>query len=150
MNRKLAAMALVGCLAGWTPAMAMTDAECASEFKAADRNNDGMLSESEATRYFAAMRVANRPIANNTMSQADFINHCKADVYKVSKPEQGAPLAGANSFTEGQAKDRVLAHGYTSVSELKKDEKGVWRGTASENAKSVQIAVDYKGNVVAN
>jgi hypothetical protein len=35
-----------------------------------------------------------------------------------------------------------------SVSDLKKDDDGIWRGTASQGGKSVQIAVDYKGNVV--
>ena len=58
-------------------------------------------------------------------------------------------MKGANSFTEGQAKDRAIAHGgVDSVSDLKKDDDGIWRGTASQGGKSVQIAVDYKGNVV--
>jgi len=35
-----------------------------------------------------------------------------------------------------------------SVSDLKNDDDGIWRGTASQGGKSVQIAVDYKGNVV--
>ncbi len=74
---------------------------------------------------------------------------CKADVYAPRKAEQGAPLKGANSFTEGQAKDRVVAQGLANVSALKKDDDGVWRGTASQDGKNVQIAVDFKGNVVA-
>ena len=131
-------------------AMAMTDAECTAAFKAADKDGNGVLSETEASQYFAAMRVGNHPMAGNTMSQADFMTNCKADIYRVAAPEAGAPLAGANSFTEGQAKDRAMAAGYTAVSELKKDDKGIWRGTASQNAKQVNIAVDYKGNVVAN
>lgn len=35
----------------------------------------------------------------------------KADVYTPRKADAGAPLKGANSFTEGQAKDRAVAHG---------------------------------------
>ena len=31
---------------------------------------------------------------------------------------------------------------------LKKDDDGIWRGTGMQDGKTVQIAVDYKGNVV--
>ena len=62
---------------------------------------------------------------------------------------KGAPLEGANSFTENQAKDRVVAAGFSNVSALTKDEKGIWRGTAVKDGKTVNIAVDYKGNVVS-
>ena len=67
-----------------------------------------------------------------------------------SPPNPGAPVAGANSFTENQAKDRAMAAGFTSVSALTKDENGIWRGTASKDGNTVNVAVDYKGNVVAN
>ena len=73
---------------------------------------------------------------------------CKSDVYMTRKNDDGAPLKGANSFTEGQAKDRALSHGLTSVADLKKDDDGIWRGSAMQDGKTVQIAVDYKGNVV--
>ena len=42
-----------------------------------------------------------------------------------SPPNPGAPAAGANSFTEGQAKSRIEGHGYASVSGLRKDDQGV-------------------------
>jgi hypothetical protein len=45
-----------------------------------------------------------------------------------SPPNPGAPVAGANSFTEGQAKSRIKAKGFTNVSGLQKDDAGVWRG----------------------
>ncbi len=56
---------------------------------------------------------------------------------------------GANSFTEGQAKSRISSAGFTNVSDLKKDDQGVWRGTAMRNGKSQQIGFDYKGNIGA-
>jgi hypothetical protein len=59
------------------------------------------------------------------------------------------PLAGANSFTESQARDRIEASGYTSVTALAKDEQSIWRGMAMKGGKSVRVALDYKGNVVA-
>ena len=61
----------------------------------------------------------------------------------------GAPVAGANSFTEGQAKSRIESKGYTNVSGMKKDDKGVWRGTAMRDGKSVDVSLDFEGNVVA-
>jgi len=61
----------------------------------------------------------------------------------------GAPVAGANSFTEGQAKSRIESKGYTKVSGLKKDDRGVWRGTAMRDGKSINVGLDFEGNVVA-
>ena len=61
-----------------------------------------------------------------------------------SPPNPGAPVAGANSFTEGQAKSRIEAH-----DQLKKDRDGVWRGTATQSGKSVKVSVDFQGNVVS-
>jgi hypothetical protein len=58
------------------------------------------------------------------------------------------PLEGANSFTEAQAKQLVEDAGYTGISALTKDQRGVWRGTAMKAGKSASVAVDFKGNVV--
>ena len=60
-----------------------------------------------------------------------------------------APVAGRNSFTEGQAKSKIEEAGYTSVSDLKKDDNGVWRGKASKGGSSMQVSVDFQGNVNA-
>jgi opacity protein-like surface antigen len=61
----------------------------------------------------------------------------------------GAPVAGANSFTEGQAKSRIESNGYSNVTALQKDDAGVWRGKAQRNGKSVDVSLDFQGNVVA-
>ncbi len=66
-----------------------------------------------------------------------------------SPPNPGAPVAGANSFTEGQAKSRIETNGFTSVSGLAKDDQGVWRGKASKDGKSLDVSVDFQGNVTA-
>jgi len=58
-----------------------------------------------------------------------------------------APARGANSFTEGQARSRIEAHGYSDVSGLSKDETGIWRGQARKGSQQAQVWVDYKGNV---
>ena len=57
------------------------------------------------------------------------------------------PVAGANSFTEGQAKSKIEGAGYTNVTELKKDDNGVWRGKASKGGSATQVSVDFQGNV---
>jgi putative membrane protein len=62
--------------------------------------------------------------------------------------DAGAPLEGANSFTQAQAKDRIMAMGLSGASALTKDDKGIWRGTAQKDGKTVNVAVDFKGNVV--
>lgn len=130
---------------------AMSEADCTAAFQKADSNSDGTLTENEAANYMAALRTADKTGAT-TLTRADFLEHCKAGRFDVvSRPmDPGAPLSGANSFTEGQARDRALAAGFTNVSPLKKDDSGVWRGTASKDGKSGSVAIDFKGNVVAN
>jgi hypothetical protein len=64
-------------------------------------------------------------------------------------PNPGAPVAGANSFTEGQAKSRIESNGYANVSELRKDDQGVWRGKAMKDGKAVTVSLDFQGNVAA-
>jgi hypothetical protein len=59
-----------------------------------------------------------------------------------------APVEGENSFTEAQAMTRITEAGYTDVGALKLDDKGVWRGTAMKGGKSMQVGLDYQGNVV--
>jgi hypothetical protein len=59
------------------------------------------------------------------------------------------PVAGANSFTEGQAKSHIESSGYSNVSDLKKDESGVWRAKAMKGGKSVNVSLDFQGNVIA-
>jgi len=61
----------------------------------------------------------------------------------------GAPVAGANSFTRSQARSRIEHAGYSQVSHLVKDKDGVWRGTALKDGATVNVALDYQGNVVA-
>ena len=61
----------------------------------------------------------------------------------------GAPAAGSNSFTEAQAKSRIEKAGYSNVSGLIKDKDGIWKGKASKAGTSVDVGVDYQGNVVA-
>jgi len=130
--------------------VAMTADDCNTAWANADANQDGTLDATESPRYLAALRLANRPVSDATLTQPVFMENCKAGYFvETAAAEPGAPFEGANSFTEGQAQDRILAAGYSNVSSLTKDDKGIWRGTAEAQGKKVNVAVDYKGNVVA-
>jgi hypothetical protein len=149
MRKLFAATALVATAYVAFPALAATDADCQALWTKADVNKDGVLSDAEAMRYSAAMRVHDAKMPNDgKLTQTAFLEACKADVYAPAKVDAGAPLKGANSFTEGQAKDRAVAHGATDVADMKKDDNGVWRGMAKLDGKSGEVAVDYEGNVV--
>ncbi len=60
-----------------------------------------------------------------------------------------APVAGANSFTEGQARSRIEAAGFTQVSNLAKQDDGIWRGEAMRGGSRVIVMLDFHGDVSA-
>jgi hypothetical protein len=92
------------------------------------------------TAYAAAALAQNGPPANPNASTPAIANPATTN--------PGAPVAGANSFTEGQAKSRIEAAGFSDVSGLMKDKDGVWRGTASKNGTTTSVSLDFQGNVV--
>ncbi len=57
------------------------------------------------------------------------------------------PAKGANSFTSGEAQGRIESEGFKTVSNLKKDNDGIWRGTAMKDGANVGVWLDYKGNI---
>jgi hypothetical protein len=63
-------------------------------------------------------------------------------------PTTTTPVAGANSFTESQARSRIEDAGYTNVQGLAKDDQGVWRGKAMRNGTQSDVGLDFRGNVV--
>ena len=68
----------------------------------------------------------------------------------INSPGQNnsnAPVAGRSSFTEGQAKSKIEDAGYTNVTELKKDDNGIWRGKATKSGSSTAVSIDFQGNV---
>lgn len=58
-----------------------------------------------------------------------------------------AQAAGDNSFTESQAAGHLVNAGYTDVTGMTQDAKGVWHGTATKDGKSMAVSVDYQGTV---
>lgn len=76
----------------------------------------------------------------------------KEDVSAMPAPVEGvdtnAPLEGANSFTEAQVIARLEENGFTEVTGLALDDKGIWRGKAKHQGAMLDVAVDYRGNIV--
>ena len=68
-------------------------------------------------------------------------------VNSAGQNNSNAPVAGRNSFTEGQAKSRIENAGYTKVTDLKKDENGVWRGKGTKAGATSDVSIDFEGNV---
>ena len=68
-------------------------------------------------------------------------------VNTTGQNNSSAPVAGSNSFTESQAKSRIEDAGYSDISELKKDDNGVWRGKATKGGSAKNVSVDFQGNV---
>jgi hypothetical protein len=102
------------------------------------------------TIIFAAMMLGVSAVAS--VAQTAATTTTDADTPAVATPSTKnptAPVRGHNSFTEAQAKDRIEKAGYTGVTALKLDDKGIWQSTATKDGKSVTVALDYQGNVVA-
>ncbi len=67
----------------------------------------------------------------------------------IQPTSEAPPMAGANSFTESQARQLIESRGYAGVSALMNDRHGIWHGTATKAGARVHVYVDYKGNVSA-
>ena len=87
----------------------------------------------------AFAQQATPPAANGPQNSA---------VNTSNRPSPTAPVAGANSFTKGEAQSRIEAKGFTDVTDLQKDDKGVWRAHATRDGRTVTVSLDYQGNVV--
>ena len=92
----------------------------------------------------AALVAATSAFAQNPPAQSGPNNNA---VNSSGQNNSNAPVAGSNSFTEGQAKSKIEGAGFSNVSELKKDDNGVWRGKANKAGSSTDVSVDFQGNV---
>ncbi|MND66413.1 hypothetical protein D3C77_426870 [compost metagenome] len=54
---------------------------------------------------------------------------------------------GANSFTEGQAREAIQKQGYTDIGPLSQDAQGIWSASATKDGRQTKVSVDYKGVV---
>ena len=80
--------------------------------------------------------------------QADANAGGNAAIKTPHEENAGPPAAGANSFTEGQARGHIENSGYTNVTDLSKDSSGLWHAKAMKGGQSVAVSLDFKGNIV--
>lgn len=84
-----------------------------------------------------------------TPPAADGPQNSAINTQDSSNRQVTAPVAGHNSFTQGEAKSRIEDNGFANVTGLKKDDNGVWRGRATKDGRTVDVSLDYQGNVIA-
>ena len=95
---------------------------------------------------FATLMVAPPAFAEDPPAQSGPGNNA---VNSSGQNNSNAPVAGRNSFTEGQAKSKIEEAGFSNVSGLTKDDNGIWRGKANKGGSSTNVSVDFQGNVNA-
>ncbi len=90
------------------------------------------------------MRLTTSPTGGNGSSNTGAVRESS-----TSSASSGGLQGGAGSFTEGQAKSRLDSAGYANITDMVKDKDGIWHGRAMRRGSPVEVAVDFKGNVVA-
>jgi hypothetical protein len=58
-----------------------------------------------------------------------------------------APQVYVHSFTADEARSRMEAAGYVSITNLKQDFHGNWHARAVMDGKTVQVTLDFNSNV---
>jgi uncharacterized protein (DUF3084 family) len=86
---------------------------------------------------FAQGMQSGKPAASGNTNQA----------VATTSEHAATPAAGSNSFTMNEAKARFERQGFSNVSDLKKDNNGVWHGKAQKDGSTDQVWLDYKGNI---
>lgn len=97
----------------------------------------------------AAVLLSQAAVAQTQTEQNPGLNPAINFKPKGSPESTGAVAPGANSFTEGQARSRIEALGFTDVSDLRKDDQGIWHGKAQRDGRGVEVMLDYRGNVAS-
>ncbi|MET3844027.1 PepSY domain-containing protein [Bradyrhizobium sp. OAE829] len=93
---------------------------------------------------FGILMAVSAAYAQNPPAQSGPNNNA---VNSSGQNNSNAPVAGRNSFTEGQAKSKIEEAGYSNVSDLTKDDNGVWRAKASKGGAPTDVSLDFQGNV---
>ena len=69
-----------------------------------------------------------------------------AEIFGVQKPKLAA--LGANQLSEAEAKSLIKEKGYLEISDLQKDRRGIWRGSAKlKDGRPVEVILDLDGNI---
>lgn len=59
-------------------------------------------------------------------------------------------MSDGSRMSEADARKLIESQGFNKVTDLYRDDSAVWRGMATRNGRSGEVAIDAKGNVVMN
>jgi hypothetical protein len=86
------------------------------------------------------------PVEGPAMSTAESPMNPAVDTQDTTG--QAGLTPGANSFTEGQAREAIEKQGYVVSGALTQDEQGIWKAQAARaGGETTTVSVDYKGVV---
>jgi hypothetical protein len=97
-------------------------------------------------KYVSIVGLAAALSACQPNAQTD--NPAIARVNGVSDREHTTPATGASSFTEAQAQGHLRNRGYSNITPLVRTDSGDWVGTGTLDGRTLNVSVDYQGNVV--
>lgn len=151
--KRIILAALAASTLGVVSARADTEEECRARWRTADVDGNGALEASiDNPDYVKALNVT------KPMSRDEFLKRCTGGAFaalpKPNNPAENKDL-GKGDITPGpplakeDAQKKLKAVGYGDVTDLKLDDKGVWRGTGTVNGKQTPVAVDPQGDVLA-
>jgi hypothetical protein len=135
-----------------TAALAETDAQCLMRWKAADLDANGSFDPATDSKDYAAS------VGGSGVSRDQFLEMCKAGRFAALKlPDNPAAgrdigkgdLTAGPPLAEDVARKKLKALGYSDISNLALDDKGIWRGEAKIHDRSVSIAIDPQGDVIS-
>jgi hypothetical protein len=79
---------------------------------------------------------------------------CSTTTTPTSQPSSAPPAVtttqtDVRAITEDQGKSLIEAKGYSNISGLRKDAKGIWHGKAMKDGLPVNVVLEVNGNVSA-
>lgn len=97
----------------------------------------------------ALLVACGKPDADHTDGPAVSTAEAPVNAAVDATPTTGetTQTAGANSFTEAQARGAIEKAGYTAVGPLTQNEQGIWTGKGMKDGVETTVSVDYKGAV---
>ena len=95
----------------------------------------------------AALLTSAACFAQNSQGNAAAATGNNNQAVATTSANATMPAKGANSFSMGQAKTRIEKEGFSNVTDLRKDNDGVWHGQAQKGGSATAVWLDYKGNV---
>jgi hypothetical protein len=67
-----------------------------------------------------------------------------------SKNLTAVQRSSIHALTADQAKSQIESEGYSNVSALRRDTKGIWRGKALKDGSPVNVTIDADGKISSN